>query len=66
MKHWTIAASAGNQNAMHSLLVAFNEGLVCRNAINLTLTAYNTSCAEMRSEARDAHIRWYIDGVGER
>ena len=56
VKHWTIAASAGHHTAMHNLLGAFNHGLVRRESINSTLTAYNNSCAEMRSEARDAAI----------
>ena len=56
VKHWTIAASAGEYNAMKNLLIAFNQGTTSRNAIDSTLTAYNTSCAEIRSEARDAAI----------
>jgi TPR repeat protein len=54
VKHWTIAASAGDDDAMHNLLLAFNHGQVSRDTIDSTLTAYNTSCAEMRSKARDA------------
>ena len=54
VKHFKIAASAGDHIAMHNLLGAFNHGLVSRNAMDSTLTAYNTSCAEMRSKARDA------------
>jgi TPR repeat protein len=57
VKHWKIAASAGNYDAMQNLLVAFNKGLISRDAIESTLTAYNNSCAEMRSEARDAYIQ---------
>jgi TPR repeat protein len=57
LKHWVIAASAGDCNAMYNLLVDFEEGLVCRDVIDSTLIAYNTSCAEMRSEARDAFIQ---------
>jgi TPR repeat protein len=56
VKHFTIAASAGHHVAMNNLLVAFNKGLVSRNAMDSTLTAYNNSCAEMRSEARDSFI----------
>jgi TPR repeat protein len=66
LKHWTIAASAGEHDAMHNLLVAFNQGSVSRDQIDSVLTAYNTSCAEMRSEARDAYIRWHIDCADER
>jgi len=58
VKHWTIAASAGSYHAMQCLLIAFRTGMVNRAAIDSTLTAYNTSCAEMRSEARDAFIRF--------
>jgi hypothetical protein len=35
----------------------FEQGLVSRDVIDFTLTAYNISCAEMRSEARDACIK---------
>jgi hypothetical protein len=57
VKHWTIAASAGEYNAMNNLIFAFNQGLTSRATIDSTLTDYNNSCAEMRSEARDACIR---------
>jgi TPR repeat protein len=57
VKHSMIAASGGYYKAMHNLLVAFNEGSVSRDEIESTLTAYNNSCAEMRSEARDAYIQ---------
>jgi TPR repeat protein len=57
LKHWTITASAGDYAAMHSMLIEFEKGLVSRDAIDSTLTAYNTSCVEMRSEARDASIQ---------
>ena len=39
---------------------------ISRDAIDSSLTAYNTSCAEMRSEARDAYIQWHIDRADER
>jgi hypothetical protein len=44
--------------AMNNLIMAFKQGLVSINTIkiNLTLTAYNNSFAEMRSEARDKYI----------
>jgi hypothetical protein len=57
IKHWTIAASAGEFDAMHKLRTFFEKGYVSRESINSTLTAYNNACAEMRSEARDAFIR---------
>jgi hypothetical protein len=43
---------------MHNLLAALKKGMVGTDAIDATLTAYNynTSCGEMRSEARDAFI----------
>jgi TPR repeat protein len=61
VKHWEIAASAGDYKAMLNLLWAFKQGVVCRDQIDSTLTAYNTSCAEMRSEARDAYIKMCIE-----
>jgi TPR repeat protein len=66
VKHWKIAASAGEYNAMHNLLGAFNQGLTSRATIDATLTAYNNSCVEMRSEARDAAIRVFIASIGAR
>jgi TPR repeat protein len=68
VKHCMIAASAGHHTSMHNLLTLFVQGLVSRDAIDLTLTAYNNSCTEMRSEARDAFIRKTIsnDSIGGR
>ena len=64
MKHWAIAASAGEYNAMHHFLsICFENGHVSRESINSTLAAYNASCAEMRSEARDAYIRMYTSNI---
>ena len=57
IKHWTIAASAGFHSSMHNLLIALEKGHVSKESIDSTLKAYNNSCAEMRSEARDNHIQ---------
>ena len=57
MKHWTIGASAGDYKAMHQLRTFFEQGALSRESIDAILAAYNNSCAEMRSEARDACIR---------
>ena len=57
MKHWIIAASAGECYAMHEFRESFEKGRVSRESIDSTLAAYNSSCAEMRSEARDSSIR---------
>jgi TPR repeat protein len=56
VKHWAIASSAGHHNAMINLLVALKRDLVPQDEIESALTAYNNSCVEMRSEARDAFI----------
>jgi TPR repeat protein len=61
VKHLTIAASAGEFDAMHYLRVGFEKGYVSRESIESILTAYNSSCAEMRSKARDAAIQLEID-----
>jgi TPR repeat protein len=66
VKHWTIAASAGEYCAMDNLLIAFNQGSTSRETIDSTLAAYNTSCTEMRSDARDAAIRLYITRISAR
>ena len=57
VKHWTIGASAGDYDSMNHLRINFEEGYVSRESIDSTLTAYNNSCVEMRSEARDAAIQ---------
>jgi tetratricopeptide (TPR) repeat protein len=56
VKHWNIAASAGIFFAMHQLITGYGFGRISRESIDSTLIAYNSSCAEMRSEARDAYI----------
>ena len=63
VKHWIIAASAGYNRAMHYLRLGFEQGVVSRESIDSTLTAYNSSCAEMRSEARDAYIQYKIGTI---
>jgi hypothetical protein len=55
VKHWTIGATAGDYKAMHHLITSFKRGHVSRESIDSTLEAYNNSCAEMRSTARDAY-----------
>ena len=56
VKHFRIAASAGSHLAMDNLLEIFKQGLLPRDFIESALTSYNNSCAEMRSESRDAAI----------
>jgi hypothetical protein len=64
VKHWMIAASAGDYQAMNNCLIAFKQGLVSRDAMDSTLTAYNNSCVEMRSDARHAFIQLSINSIG--
>jgi hypothetical protein len=59
MKHMRIAASAGCYNSMNAIIAASRQGMVSRDEIDSTLTAYNNSCAEMRSDARDNFIRMF-------
>ena len=56
LNHWIIAESAGGYHAMHALRISFEQGHVSRDSMDSTLIAYYNSCAEMRSEARDAMI----------
>ena len=58
VKHWMISASAGCYQSMKNMLIASEDGLVSRESIDSTLTAYNNSCKEMRSEGRDAAIQF--------
>ena len=64
VKHLRIAASVGDHGAMHTLRTFFEAGVVSRESIDSTLIAYNNSCTEMRSEARDTYIRVFIDPYG--
>jgi TPR repeat protein len=63
VKHWAIAASAGEYDAMHEMRTFFEQGFVSRESIDSTFTAYNNSCAEMRSEAGDARIHAIIENI---
>ena len=63
MKHWKIGASAGCYNAMYKLITLFKNGLVSSESIDSILTAYNSSCAEMRSKARDAALQIAMDTI---
>ena len=56
IKHWKIAAAGGEYLAMHKMMKFFEEGAISRESMDSTLKAYNNSCAEMRSEARDSFI----------
>ena len=62
-KHWAIAASAGEYTAMGQLRTFFEKGYVSKESIKLSLAAYNSSCAEIRSEARDAYIQYKMDTI---
>jgi TPR repeat protein len=60
-KHWTIGASTGCYDAMNQLRILFEKDAVSRESIDSTLAAYNNSCAEFRSEARDARIQSMLE-----
>jgi TPR repeat protein len=57
VKHWTIGASAGCFRAMHHMLIALKKCDVSRETMDTTLTAYNNSCAEVKSKDRDACLQ---------
>ena len=61
IKNWAIAASSGHYASMQNLLIALENRFISKVSIDSTLAAYNNSCAEMRSKARDAAIRIEID-----
>jgi hypothetical protein len=46
---------------MAAFITFFEKGLVSRDAIDSTLIAYSNSCAEIRSDGRDAAIRAIIN-----
>jgi TPR repeat protein len=57
IKNWAIAASSGHYASMQNLLIALENRFVSKVSIDSTLAAYNNSCTEMRSKARDAAIQ---------
>ena len=57
VKHCTISAPAGCYSAMYVMITLVKKGYVSRESIDSTLAAYNNSCSELRSEARDAYIQ---------
>jgi TPR repeat protein len=61
VKHLTIAACTGEYLAMHQLTMFYEKGYVRRESFDSTLSAYNNSCVEMRSEARDNLIQMGTD-----
>ena len=63
LKHLRIAASAGEYQAMHTLQMIFEVGGLSRYEIDSILTAYNNSCAEMRSKKRDYFIETNHDAI---
>ena len=66
VKHWIIASSAGSHHALWHLQQVFEKGLVSRDAMDSILTAYNNSCVEMRSEARDKRISYELTHIENR
>ena len=52
-KHWKIVASAWALYGHASIDSILQKGDVSRESIDSTLIAFNNSCVEMRSEARD-------------
>ena len=63
IKHWTIAASSGCFCSMYHLITFFQKDFVTREAIDSILRAYNNSCAEMRSKARDNYIQIFTGNM---
>jgi hypothetical protein len=64
MKHYMIAASSGCFKSMNILIMSFEQGIiVCRDEIDSTLTAYNKSCVEMRSEGNNFVLWGCLSGV---
>jgi TPR repeat protein len=60
IRHWSISASAGDSKSMTAIEEEFQKGLVRTDVYELTLKAYNDSCEEMTSKAREyaaAHFR---------
>ena len=53
IRHLTISASAGHRDSMTVLLEKFEKGFIQREVYQSMLKAYNDSCVEMTSKARE-------------
>ena len=58
IKHRIISASSGHRGSMPDIQRAFERGLIQKHVFEQTLKAYDVSCAEMRSKARDGAARF--------
>jgi TPR repeat protein len=63
IKHWTISASAGWSGSMTAIQEEFKRGHLQSDLFELTLKAYNDSCVEMRSKAREDAAYFTENGV---
>ena len=52
VKHWRIAASAGEHDSMDNLLIAFNKGLVSSVGDAQTGASTSSSCGSMIDKCR--------------
>ena len=53
LKHWMIAARAGNQDSLDNIRRGFMNGMVTKEEYERTLRAYKESVDEMKSDQRD-------------
>jgi TPR repeat protein len=63
IKHWTISASAGCRDSMTAIQREFERGRLQIGLYEMTMKAYNDSCAEMRSKAREDAAYFDKNGV---
>ena len=53
MRHWRVAASAGDQDSMDDLMKAYKAKLLSKEELTQTLRAFQTSSNELKSKDRD-------------
>ena len=58
MKHFMLAAKAGNKDSLDEVKRGFTKGLVTKDEYESTLRAYHVCQAEMKSETRDNAAEW--------
>jgi hypothetical protein len=63
MKHFMLAAEAGNKDSLDEVKRGFTKGYVTKDEYESTLRAYHECQAEMKSEARDNAAEWKEGGT---
>ena len=66
MKHWILAAEAGNDASLENVKVGYQKGCVTKDVYTKTLRAHKSAADELQSDQRDKAMEYYQVNVSER